>query len=203
MSDLVVVVADGGIEQAIRGILSRPHAVGIRELAGVEYPKLHKMDEGTYSAGHELAALYSDTHEHALVIFDLAWEGRPVDTASKMMEHVEENLQKTWGSRARCVVIDPELESWVWSGSPHVADSLGWNSISELRHWLEQNRLWAGDSVKPSDPKAAYLRAIREKKIPKSNAIFYKLASKVSFQRCIDPAFLRLTSTLREWFPRA
>jgi len=198
--DLVVVVADGGIEQAVRGMLSRPRALGIRSLQGVEYPKLHKLDQGSFESGHELAELYRTTHEHALIIFDFDWEGRPTDDPNVMVEQVEAKLDRTWGGRGRCVVIDPELEVWIWSDSPHVAKALGWERMSELRQWLELRELWPPAVPKPTDPKQAYEQAIREKRVQKSNATFLKLAQSVSFERCNDHSFQRLVGILRGWF---
>ncbi len=200
-SDLVVVVADGGIEQAVRGVLARHQSIGIRPLRGVEFPKLHKLDEGAYSSGHEIASLYRDTHEHAMIIFDFAWEGRPRNNPADMIRDVENKLRPTWGDKGRCVVIDPELEVWVWSDSPHVASALGWRTMPELRGWLESNHVWKQDEIKPGDPKAAYELAIREKKVQKSNATFRHLAEKVSLRRCSDPSFLMLLQILGSWFP--
>ena len=201
MSDLVVVVADGGIEQTIRGLLSRPEAIGIRSLSGVEIPKLHKLDQGVYATGHEIAKVYATTHTHALLILDFAWEGRPTNDPLEMRENVEKSLRKQWGDNGRCIVIVPELENWIWSDSPHVAKALGWDSMSELKPWLTAHNLWNANDAKPADPKLAYERAIREKRVQKSNATFYELARKVSFKRCADESFNLLLSTLRAWFP--
>ncbi len=199
-SDLVVVVADRGIEQAILGLLQRPEAIGIRQLQGVEFPAFHGQDGGTYARGHELARAYLNTHRHALVVFDADWEGRPTDDVAQMENDVEGRLGEDWGDRGRCVVIQPELEVWVWSDSPHVASELGWESLHELRAWLESKGLWSQERHKPDDPKKAYIEAIREKRKPKSNATFGSLARKVSVNRCQDRAFLRLRGILREWF---
>ncbi|MCL2641325.1 MAG: hypothetical protein FWD53_10800 [Phycisphaerales bacterium] len=199
-SDLAVIAADGGIERVIRGILNRPESLGIRPLQGVKYSAFRPLDHGAYSRGHELAAQYQNTHEHALLIFDFDWKGRPADDASEMTREVENKLAKIWGDNGRCVIIEPELEIWIWSDSPHVAKALGWDEMPELRRWLEQQKLWEAGSPKPADPKKAYLRAIREKKIPPSNAIFNELAMNISFNRCQDRSFLRLKKVLRDWF---
>jgi hypothetical protein len=199
--DLVVVVADGGIEQAIRGLLTRAEALGIRPLHGVEFPKLHKLDCDTFATGHQLASLYRPTHEHALIVLDLAWDGRPINDPLEMSRQVDERLRPDWGDSGRCVVIDPELEAWVWSDSPHVAKVLGWTDLPELASWLSLKGLWPRNSPKPPDPKSAYLAAIREKRIQNSNALFRTLAEKVSLTRCEDRAFLALREILRAWFP--
>lgn len=202
-ADLVVVVADGGIEQAIRGILDRPAALGIRPLIGLEFPKFKPLDGGAFAKGHEIAALYRDTHTHALVVFDLAFD-RPAGTSAQKLEaDLDARLSEVWGPRARCIVIEPELEAWVWSDSPHVATELGWDSLANLRRFLEGHGLWTPGTAKPADPKEAYLRAIRAKRIQQSNATFRQLAGRVSVSRCQDRAFNRLVQTLREWFPAA
>ena len=201
-SDLVVVVPDGGIEQAMRGILSRPERVGIRPLRGVAYVK-HKFDHKVFSEGHLLAAPFRRTHDHALVLLDLAWDGRPTDDAAELSRLVEARLQSAWGDAARCVVIDPELEVWVWSDSPHVATELGWPNSAALRAWLASQRLWRQGVAKPTDPKAAFERATRWARVVPSNAIFRSLAEKVSFERCRDGAFLSLLEILRAWFGSA
>jgi hypothetical protein len=197
-SDLVVVVADGGIEQAVRGILSRPERLRIRPLLGLDFPKLRQLDAGTFELGHELAKPYRKTHRHALVILDTAWDGAP--SAAQIVDKVEFELGKTWGDRGRCIAIDPELEVWLWSDSPHVAAALGWDNMIDLRTWLASKGLWPDGIPKPLDPKAAYLAAIREKRVPRSNATFTEIASKISFSRCQDGAFRRLTAILSEWF---
>ena len=70
-----------------------------------------------------------------------------------------------------------------------------------LSEWLlEQGYLQRG-SQKPKDPKSAYLKALRTVKKSKSAALFLQLAERVSLDRCHDPAFLKLKSTLRGWFP--
>lgn len=199
--DLVVLVADGGIEQAIQGLLTRTIALGIRPLSRVEFPKFKPLDSGAFAHGAALVQAYGATHAHALVVFDAAWEGHPSEAPAELERQVEQRLTRDWGRRARCVVIDPELEIWVWSDSPHVASALGWDSMPELKAWLTRQGLWEPTAEKPGDPKKAYRAALGEKRIPPSNSIFHELAQKVSVQRCRDQAYLRLVQILRDWFP--
>jgi hypothetical protein len=198
--DLLLVVADKSIEQALRGILSRPHSLGIRPLTFDV--RVHPgRDPGCYETGHELAALSAREAEHALVVFDLAWQGAPATTAQPLEELVEQRLAPLWGTRGRCVVIAPELEVWVWSDSPHVGHILGWaDRQPSLRAWLTQQGLWSADALKPTDPKGAFERAIAVSRIPLSSAIFRLLAEKVSLAQCHDSSFARLATVLRAWF---
>ena len=100
------------------------------------------------------------------------------------------------------IVIAPELENWVWAGSPRVARELGWSSEEELRGWLAARGYWSSDARKPDDPKAAYQAALRENRLAASASRFRRLAESVSFRHCEDTAFQRLLSLLRTWFPR-
>jgi hypothetical protein len=200
--DLVLVVADKGLEQAFLGLLARPEALGIRPLRFAI--RVHHYDSSCYLTGHEIAATSAGEATHALVVFDAAWDGAPSQDPADLESVVEARLKPVWGARGRCVVIAPELEAWVWSDSPHVAAALGWkDGYSALRDWLEREGLWPVGLDKPPDPKAAYERALRHAKLPPSNAIFRRLASRVSTQRCRDRAFERIQSLLRGWFASA
>jgi hypothetical protein len=98
-------------------------------------------------------------------------------------------------------VIQPELEAWVWSSSPHVESVLGWqNSSSRIRQWLEQNKLWPANSSKPQNPKDCLVRVLRETRVPRSAALYGELAENVSLSKCADPAFMALRTTLQRWF---
>ena len=101
------------------------------------------------------------------------------------------------------VVIDPELEAWVFSDSPHVDKVLGWtNRNPTLREALEQQKLWGPKDSKPADPKAALEWVLKTAgRRPISSAYFRNLARRVSTKRCQDRAFLRFRKLLQDWFP--
>lgn len=92
----------------------------------------------------------------------------------------------------------------MWSDSPEVEQVLGWAGRNPaLRTWLETRKLWTVDEPKPHEPKLAMEHALREARIARSPANFGKLAERVSFKRCTDPAFLKLREVLRRWFAPA
>ena len=70
-------------------------------------------------------------------------------TREEIQEEVEIGLTRNgWEGRSKAIVIDPELEVWVWSRSPIVAEVLGWDTdIEALRRWLESEDLWASHSI--------------------------------------------------------
>ncbi len=110
--------------------------------------------------------------------------------------------QNGWADHSAAIVIDPELEAWVWGNYAQVEDVLGWQQGGEgLRQWLIQKGFLQPPQLKPEHPKEALERALRILKKPRSSAIYHDLATGVSFDRCIDPAFQKLKQTLQNWFP--
>lgn len=117
-------------------------------------------------------------------------------------QEVERRLSSSgWEDRAAAVVIDPELEIWVWNDSPHVEAVLGWDTgTSSLRDWLRQKGWLAEGTSKPTQPKRAVEEALRISRKPRSSAIYQQLAQRVSIDRCVDPSFVRLRQILTRWF---
>ncbi|MBI5432346.1 MAG: hypothetical protein HZA52_05920 [Planctomycetes bacterium] len=200
MRDLAIVVPDKAIEQSIRGILAKHERIGMRPVDPPTVQVHSNRDPGVWKTGHELLRFHAETHRHGLLLLDAAWQGCPADTES-LAAQIEARCRPDWGDRVRCIVLVPEIEVWVWSGSQQVAEVLGWRTIGELRSWLGDRGLWRSGDRKPRDPKKAFEASCREKRIPPSAALFGQLAERVSFQRCEDPAFNDLLRTLRAWFP--
>jgi hypothetical protein len=199
--DLVVVAPDKDIEQACLGLFGRHRSLRIRPIRSEVL--VHPLrDPGCYRTGHELLIPMSREARHALVIFDRAWDGAPGESSERIATRVEERLRPVWADRARCVVIDPEVDVWLWSDSPHVADVLGWfRRRRQLRRHLEEAGVWESGAAKPSDPKRAIDLALRKAGVVPSSAIFRRVAERVSLERCTDPSFRKLTGILRSWFP--
>jgi hypothetical protein len=201
--DLVILVPDKNTEFAVRGILSRPQALGIRPVSIRIFTHVER-DPGCYNRSHDFLRPMINTYRHALVVFDRAGCGQDVLPREEIEETVGINLAISgWEDRAAVVVIAPELEAWVWSNSPQVASCLGWTSdLSDLKRWLTEHGWWPSSSLKPPDPKLAVEQVLREVKKPRSSAIYEQLGRRVSFQRCTDPAFLKFRHIMREWFGR-
>ncbi len=201
MIDLVCLVADKNMQAAIEGILRRYESLAIREIT-FEIIVHPGRDSGCFHHASELLLNDRRRASHALVILDRAWEGAPAEVGIELENRLESLLQQggleDW---ARAVVIDPELEVWVFSDSPHVASALGWKGdASGLRNALAELHLWNENQVKPHDPKAAVHWVLRQARKPRSSSIYRELASRVSLQRCQDRSFLRLRELLVGWF---
>ena len=148
---------------------------------------------------------YRENAGHALIILDYAWQGVPVASGADLESLIEDKLRREgMAGWAVPVVIEPELESWVFSGSPHVDTVLGWKDRNPgLRKSLEQKGLWTPPDPKPADPKCALEWALRTaRRRPASSALFRQLAQKVSTRRCQNRAFLKFKQLLQDWFPQ-
>lgn len=202
MSDLICLVADKNMEAVIQGLLARPAALGIRP---VQYELLvhPRRDPGCFREAADFLKPYRTAHDHAVILLDHAWEGAPAETGDQLKQMLDDRLASAellgW---AEAIVIDPELEAWIFSDSPWVEQSLGWSDRPQrLRTWLQLRGLWAPMSDKPADPKAAVERALYEVRKPRSSSIYRELASNVSVDRCTDPAFVQLRRVLQRWLP--
>ena len=202
MRDLIVLTADKDAEFALKGLLARPQALGIRLIAWDSY--VHpRRDPGLVNEAHDFLRPFHQRHTHALVMFDQSGCGRDSEAPADLARDVEDRLAANgWRERAAVVILVPELEVWVWSNSPHVAACLGWGGASApLRAWLEGKGLWQSGTPKPADPKAALDAALRHVGKPRSSSLYQELASKVSLQGHTEPAFIALRTNLQRWFP--
>jgi hypothetical protein len=199
--DLVVLVADICMEKTVEGLLSRPAVLGVGKVGS--YVRRHPHHDAVGKRAAEFLRTYLGSFSHALVMFDR--EGSPYEkqSASETERKVTDILARSgWDDRAACVVIDPELEIWVWSSSPHVARCLGWKwRDMQPKEWLVSQGLWPSNSPKPDSPKECMDRVLRRAKLPRSAAIFRELSQEVNPRGCTDPSFLRFKSILQGWFP--
>jgi hypothetical protein len=199
--DLIVLVADKDIEYTMRGLLTRPEALGIRSVSTSVVP-YDGRDPGCLRTGPEFLRGYQRQFQHALLILDREGSGGEAKNRMALEEELEGRLKVSWENRAAAVVIDPELESWVWSDSPHVEEVLGWTGREPTLHqWLLMSGSLVEGQVKPIRPKEAALEALRLSNTPWSPSLYRQLALRVSVRRCKDPAFAKLCQTLKRWFP--
>lgn len=202
MSDLMILVPDKNMEAAVEGILDRSKSLGLSQIHHriLVHPA---RDPGCLGQGHQFLRSFARSHRHGLILFDRDGCGREQESREVLESDIEARLRDSgWDDRARAIVIDPELEIWVWSDSPHITAALGCKGdLAELRRWLIEHQHWTEGRLKPDDPKAAMETILRLNHRPRSSSIYRELARKVSLQRCQDAAFLKLKAVLAEWFP--
>ena len=199
--DLVILAADKDMENALAGLLTRRQSLGLREVnADIQVHQEH--DPGCAQRGVAFLSIFARQYRHGLLIFDHQGSGREGYTPQELQNQLNRELAAAWDNRARAIVLAPELEAWVWSGSPHIAEVVGWRGRPlPLSDWLREQDLLQPGAVKPEHPKKAFLEALHAAQTPRSASLYRQLAEKVSLRRCQDAAFLELRSILREWFP--
>jgi hypothetical protein len=202
-NDLLALVADRNMEAALAGILSRPKSLRTRAIA-FDLRVHPRKDPGCCREGVAYLQVFADKYSHAILVFDHEGCGRESSTATELETELEAQLQAAgWQDRACAIVLEPELEIWVWSDSPHVAGQLGWaERKTDVRSWLQQQGLWKAGNPKPDRPKEAVEAVLRKVKRPRSSALYKSLAEKVSLSRCQDRTFFKLKTTLHSWFPQ-
>lgn len=200
--DLIVLVADLDQEQTIRVLLGdRQRSLGIRPIR-VEYLRHWRHDAGCFNEAPAILQSYQERASYALVLLDKDGSGKEHLSAEEIEGDLRDRLSATgWNDRAAAVVIEPELEIWIWSDSPEVEACLGWTGRHPaLRDWLLVRELLRPDEPKPADPKHAFRCALREVGQRPSASVFARIAARVGIDRCRDPSFARLRTRLSAWF---
>lgn len=207
MKDLIVLTGDPTMRIAVMALLRRHQALQIRPIvpdAAADVYEHPKRDPGVYREADVFLRPFVTQYRYALVMFDREGCGAEKTQGREEIEReVEAKLSKNgWQNRCSAIVIDPELEAWVWADSPHVARVLGWGSdLKKLRKWLEKEGYLDPGEAKPRRPKEAMQQALRLTRTPRSASLYEELAKKVGLSRCTDNAFRRLCTVLRRWFP--
>jgi hypothetical protein len=120
--------------------------------------------------------------------------------APALEAQLDELLLPIWGPHAKAIVIEPEVDVWMWGAEAHLHSTLDWGFDEGIREWLEAEGYAFDASRKPLRPKEALDAAFRRARVPRSSARYADVAGKISLARCADPAFLRLRHALTSWF---
>lgn len=202
MKDLVILVPDKNTQFALRGALGRPDALGIRAIAH-EFRPHPGRDGGARTTGVEVLARERARFSHALLVFDLEGSGAQEQLTTEDLEgELDEELRLQWGPHAKAIVIAPELDIWLWGADNALREILQWpQQAGAIRNWLQDRGFVFDGNAKPVRPKEALEAMVPIHRQPRSSALYEKITSRISLQRCVDPAFLRLRATLQGWFP--
>lgn len=209
MRDCLFLLADKNMQATFEGFLGRQGFHQSLGCGAFNFDPRHDIavaagdnDPGLYTRGHELLRPYQATHRHAVVVLDAEWEGSPGRDA--ITEHLCREIGATgWADGVyKVIVIDPELENWIWQQNDHVARGLGFGNSNELMADADLQRAWPATQPKPSSPKEILEALLQKRRIPRSSAIYKQITSQVSIRRCQDSAFQLLLGTLQAWFPQ-
>lgn len=129
MKDLVLLVADKNMQFALKGILTRPQAMGIRAV-DFEFRTHMGRDGGARTSGAEALALERGRFSHALLLFDLEGSGADTDDAQAVERGLDERIAQHWGERGKAIAISPELDIWVWGADNALRSSALYEQIA-------------------------------------------------------------------------
>lgn len=199
--DLYVLVADEDQRRVIETLLvRRRRALGIQE---VDYrvEKHPQRDAGVFKNGPKFLNLVSREFSRAIIILDAQFGRDPQPSASELKADLAHRIDTgPWEQKPLVLVIQPELEAWVWSNSPRVGEILGMR-LAQIRETGAGHGFWSAGSAKPERPKELLELIVRRTKgRGPAPAEFVALAERVGVDRCSDPAFCELRDTLRNWF---
>jgi hypothetical protein len=202
--DLVILAPGKDEKEMMDGLLSvRDSKLGIRPIK-FEILVHPRRDPGCYQEAQDILRVYILQAAFALVLFDHEGSGQESRSGSELAQDVETRLRKNgWENRAKVLVLEPELETWVWSSDPEVSTIMGWTEKTlSLHQWLIKEGCWRKDQSKPNFPKETLIKTLRHTGVKRSSALYRQLAERVDFQGCQDPTFLQLREILISWFPR-
>jgi hypothetical protein len=201
MKDLVLLVADKNAHFALKGALGRPEALGIRPIE-FEFRVHPGRDGGTRRTGPEMLALERRRFKHALLVLDFEGCGTELPNATALEAQLDGRLSTHWKEAAKSIVIEPELDVWVWGADNAVEVIIEWPAGKSVREWLCERGFKFEGNDKPTRPKEALEAALRIPGLPRSSALYQSIAEKISLRRCGDEAFIRLRKQLLEWFAK-
>ncbi len=138
------------------------------------------------------------------MVFDFEGCGENRLDASQLELRLEQEMgNRGWEEdRATYVVIEPELEAWVFGAAyHHIQRVVGWNESQRPLDWLVSNGYRSESTGKPEDPKAALEALLFQSRRTRSAKVYEDLARNVSLASCQDHAFRKFRSTLHRWFP--
>jgi hypothetical protein len=199
IKDLIILVADKDMKLTMEALLNKRYkSIGVRRVS-FDIFSHPNHDPGVRLYSGDFLRKYCNDYKHALVLFDRHGCGDDNKSVQELQESVQYLLDNSgWSERSAVVVIDPELEAWVFSKSRRVADIIAkgdGNLVGQVK-----SSIGVDNNCKPINPKKALLGILRQKNIPRSSSLYRKIAENVGLQNCKDKSFERLCNILREWF---
>jgi len=202
--DLLVVTADSQMHLTVETLLNHRRqslAIGDFSVDMVTHPN---QDPGCRTDAGRLLNPRRQTHGRAMVLFDFDGCGERRLSPEDLETSLESQFaNQGWGlDRVTFIVIEPELETWLFGASYRQLErAVGWSQDQSIQGKLIENGYLSSGSSKPSDPKAAIESVLYQQKRPRSGRLFAELAQRVSLARCQDRAFQKFRATLQRWFP--
>ena len=201
--DLLLFVADDDMARVLSALLClRRRALRIRHIDfGLMVHPGH--DPALRKRAHEDLRGAPARYRSAIVLLDREGSGAESQDPEALEADIEARLVASgWppGS-ATAVVVNPELEAWVWGQTDRVARILGLAHKELLRVLAPFGLDETGKVQKPKSALRAVLRRLHPRR-PRSPAVLAEIAARLGrLDDCHDRAFRKLLRVLREWSP--
>ena len=199
MKDLLLLTADQDAEFTARPLLEkipRVEHIPTFEFDIIRHP--HR-DPGVATQAVEYVRPYISDYRFLMIIFDYEGSGKEASPAAVEQEMENALNRNGWQDRSACILFNPELESWLWVNRTHLHDILEWKHRESIDEWLQAKGFLFNEN-KPIRPKEAFETALKRQNIPRSSALYSKLAQKASYRLCTDPSFEKFITTIKIWF---
>ena len=200
--DLVIVTADQDAEFTVKRLLQRE--LSMFDIAPFTWDVIRHTgrDSGCRVRSKDLLRDLQSSYRYAIVVFDFeGCEPPRGQTKEQVATLVESDLGANgWAGRCKAVLIDPELENWIWMRHDRMAQAIRWEGQQELYGWLEERALVGPGQAKPPRPKESLHKVLRQRQVRPSASQFDAIAAVAPLRQCTDPAFLELIGTLATWF---
>lgn len=201
MKDLLILVADKNMEFLMKGLLPRiPVVEGLREFDYDIF--IHpERDPGVFNHSADFLRPFLNTHQFVIAILDRIGSGQEHLLRDEIEDQIIFFLSRNgWDDRAVPIVIDPELENWIWVNQQIMHETIIWSNQLNLFDWLHENNLKNTRNLKPDKPKEAFDEALKLSGTPRSSSLYHEISCRASYQNCQDPAFLKMLDLFRQWF---
>jgi hypothetical protein len=207
MRDCFFIVADSNMEYTLRGMLSRDRYDLTLQCGMFAFDARQDLlvavgdnDPGLFQRIETYVRPVRGSHSHLVVMIDAEWAGSP--GAEAIRTHILNGCVSSGWSKddVAAIVLDPELETWIWQDSPIVQTAVGYSGGS-LRQDLASSGAWPVTEAKPPRPKETLEAVLRRNRVPRSSALYHQVAKQISVRNCVDPAFVDLRASLQRWFP--
>jgi hypothetical protein len=204
MKSLLVLVADKDAEFLFQELLVRfPRVEHIAEISFdiITHPQ---RDPGVINHSVELLRPYVDDYNYLMICCDHEGSGRESISREMVENELEQLLSSNgWQGRNVCILVDPEIESWLWVHEAKLHELVDWENERSIYDWIRAKGFQFKQNLnKPVRPKEAFEETLKFQNIPKSSSLFATLAKKASYKRCNDPSFQKLLETLKRWFQK-
>ena len=204
VKDLFVLTADSQLQRTIETLLNRRRlSLRIRDIS-FETQRHPRKDPGCRTESVSYLREIRSESRKAMVVFDFEGCGAPDATAGQLEVRLERGIESAGWSRSdiAVIVIEPELEAWLFGASLHHLEiAVGWPRREPLREWMTSNGHLIEGSMKPANPMEAVEAMLSEARTPRSANLYEDIAGKISLARCQDRAFQKFRTTLQRWFP--